>query len=134
MRIVFERPPNFEEIDAKFRIAGKPIIFAYGDVIYNPMRVTIPPHLIVHEGMHGYRQKEFGVENWWRSYIDSDWFRREEEILAHQAEYRALVRGSRNRADRRACLKQTAKRLASPLYGRMIGFARARAVLVEAAI
>ncbi len=133
MREVFERPPMFDEINAKFRIAGKPIIFSWGDLIYNPMRVYLPPHLVVHEEMHGWRQKEWGVEQWWRDYIDSERFRLEEEILAHQAEYRSLLRGAGNRRDRRGCLRQTAKRLAAPLYGKMISQARAQKLLLEAA-
>lgn len=134
MRIVFDRPPIFDELDAKFRIAGKPVLFSWGDIIYNPMRVTIPPHLIVHEEMHGWRQGELGVEHWWRNYIDSRAFRLEEEILAHQAEYRALSRDAVNRRARRSCAKRVARRLAGPLYGEMISIAKARAVLREAAI
>ena len=123
----------FDEINAKFRIAGKPVLFCWGDVIYNPMRVRIPPHLMVHEEMHGWRQGQWGIEQWWRDYIDSEAFRLEEEILAHQVEYRSLLRGAKNRQARRGCLKQTAKRLAAPLYGRMIGLAKARELLLAAA-
>ena len=61
MRVVFGRPPMFDEINAKFHIAGKPVIFSWGDLIYNPARVTTPPHLMVHEAMHGERQENRGV-------------------------------------------------------------------------
>lgn len=134
MRIVFERPPMFDEIDARFRVAGKPVIFSWGGLIYNPMRITIPPHLIAHEEMHGWRQDQRGIERWWRRYIDNDGFRLEEEILAHQVEYRALLRGNGNRRARRGYLKQVAKRLSGPLYGGMITSAKARKLLIEAAI
>ena len=125
----------FADIDAKFRIAGKSIIFAWGDTIYNPARISIPPHLMAHEEFHGWRQTQWtSIEQWWKDYIDSDAFRLEEEILAHQVEYRALLRVSSNRRARRRCLKETAKRLAAPLYGRMISPARAQKILLEAAI
>lgn len=134
MRVISERPPMFDEIDARFRIAGKPIIFAWGDVIYNPAGIAIPPHLMAHEEFHGWRQTQWtSIEQWWKDYIDNDAFRLEEEILAHQVEYRTLLRVSSNRRARRGYLKQTAKRLAAPLYGRMITLAKARKVLLEAA-
>lgn len=124
----------FDKIDAKFRVAGKPVIFSWGDLIYNPMRITIPAHLMVHEAMHGERQVQWGIEQWWRDYIDSATFRLEEEILAHQVEYRTLLRESGNRRARRGHLKQVAKRLSAPLYGGIISSARARKLLLEAAV
>ena len=133
-RVVFDRPPMFAEIDAKFHVAGKPVIFSWGDLIYNPERITIPPHLLVHEAMHGWRQRKWGIEQWWRDYIDSPASRLEEEILAHRAEYAALLRVNSNRHARRGHLKQVAKRLAAPLYGGMISAVKARKVLREAAV
>ena len=130
MRIVFDRPPMFAEINAKFHIAGKPVIFSWGGLIYNPERITIPPHLMVHEAMHGQRQSRLGIERWWRDYIDSPAFRLEEEVLAHQVEYAALLRVNSNRHARRSYLKQVAKRLAGPLYGGMITTAKARGLLL----
>ena len=131
MRVVFERPPMFAEINAKFHIAGKPVIFSWGDVIYNPMRVHIPPHLMAHEAMHGQRQRKWrSIEQWWRDYIDSAAFRLDEEVLAHKVEYAALLRGNSNRHARRSHLKQLAKRLSGPLYGGMITAAKARELLL----
>ena len=133
MRVIHERPPMFDEINDRFHIAGKPVIFSWGDVIYNPMGIKIPPCLMLHEAMHGERQIKLGVERWWEAYISSDHFRLQEEILAHQVEYRSLLRGSNNRRDRRGALKVVAKRLAAPLYGRMISVTGAKKVLYEAA-
>ncbi len=132
MKVIFERPPMFDEINAKFKIAGKPILFSWGGFIYNPMRVTIPPQLMAHEALHGERQGDLGAEKWWHNYIDSVAFRLEEEILAHQVEYRSLLRSGGNRQARRRHLKETARRLAAPLYGKMISPARAQKLLLEA--
>ena len=135
MRIVFDRPPMFDEINAKFRIAGKPVIFSWGDLIYNPMRVFIPPHLLAHEAVHGRRQLMYGalgggIDDWWREYINSAAFRLNEEIPAHQAEYAALMRQNNNRHARRGHLKRVAKRLSAPLYGGMITTAKARGLIL----
>ncbi len=124
----------FKEINARFHVHGRQVIFSWGDTIYNPSRIRIPQHLMVHEAMHAERQIRWGIEQWWRDYIDSAAFRLEEEILAHQVEYRALLRASNNRQARRGYLKQVAKRLAGPLYGGMISAAKAKKVLLEAAI
>ena len=134
MRIIYERPPMYDEIAARFPIAGKPVFFSWGDVIYHPMGVTISPHLMLHEAMHGERQIKLGVERWWEAYISSDHFRLIEETLAHQVEYRSLLRAAYNRHGRRGALKQVAKRFASPMYGRMVSAAKAKKVLIEAAI
>lgn len=117
LNVVFDYPPIFDEIDAKFHVRGKKVIFCWGNTIYNPMRIGVPPVLIAHEAVHKAQQKD-DIVGWWRRYIDDDEFRFQQELPAHVAEYYALKGGSRN--ERRAALKQTAQRLASPLYGRMI--------------
>ncbi len=132
MRIVFERPPLFDLINAKFHIAGRPVIFAWGDIIYNPQRMPVPSHLMAHESVHGQRQGS-DIEGWWHHYIDDPGFRLAEEILGHRAEYRHLLEQCSNRHARRTYLKQTAKRLSSPLYGGVVTAAKARGLLLAAA-
>ena len=135
MREVFQRPPLFDLINAKFHVAGRPVIFSWGDIIYNPMCIRLTPALKAHEAVHGARQLAWrgGVEQWWRDYISSKAFRLDEEIRAHRAEYLKLIEQQSNRHGRRAALKQTAKRLASPLYGGVVTVAKAREILLEAA-
>lgn len=133
MRIVFERPPLFNLINAKFRIAGKPVIFSWGDIIYNPQRIHIPPELLAHEAVHGRRQGN-DIEFWWRAYCAADpRFRLAEEVLAHRAEYRAILDECDNRHARRTYLKRVAKRLANPIYGSMVSVARARDLILGVA-
>jgi hypothetical protein len=136
MRVVCARPPLFDAIDAAFHIAGKPVIFAFGDTIYNPMGVAIAPSLMAHEAVHGERQRggDGDVTEWWRRYIDEPQFRLAEEIPAHQAEYRALCaeHPTAPRNQRRLFLSGIARRLASPLYGGIVSFEAARK-LVKAA-
>jgi hypothetical protein len=130
--IVFDYPPMFDEIDAVFHVKGKPVIYAWGDKIFNPQRIVIGAELLAHEEVHGVRQLKMlgGVTDWWKRYLDSPKFRLDEEVQAHWAEYHVLATMG-NRHQRKAALKQTAVRLASPLYGRMIGPNRARELLLE---
>ena len=56
MKIINSYPPNIEEINEKFNIKGIPIIFTYGDIIYNPLSIVISEELQTHENVHSIRQ------------------------------------------------------------------------------
>lgn len=130
MRIVVAYPPMIKEIDAKFHVRNKRVIYSWGDVIYNPMASNIRPELIKHEEVHGYSQRQTeSVEEWWERYIASSSFRLKEEIPAHRAELEYLMEQALNRHAKRGALKHVAKRLAAPLYGRMTTTAEARRIL-----
>ena len=122
-------PPNIAEIDAVFNVANKPILFAYGTRIYNPLRIDIPRELIAHEKVHGDRQipylappmvatPEVSIEAWWRRYLQDPEFRLVEELWAHRAEYQSLMKDGNRHITRKALL-ETAKRLLNPLYGEL---------------
>lgn len=128
--VVVGEPPLIDEIDAAFHVRGHPVFFSFGSVIYNPRGAHIPHSIRVHEAVHGERQIA-DVEGWWRRYIASPEFRLAEEIPAHIAEYRFF--NGRPRNERRYHLKQIAKRLASPLYGRLITSVDAEKLLKEGA-
>ncbi len=122
MKISFNRPPLWDKIDAAFHVAGKPVIFAFGDTIYNPELVVITKELHAHECVHGQRQLEAydisdPVHQWWLQYLSDPAFRLAEEIPAHQAEYRAYCKRHRGAGSQRTRLELIAQKLASPLYG-----------------
>jgi hypothetical protein len=114
----------FDEIDAAFRVAGRPVIFAFGDTIYNPEGVKITPALEAHEACTA-SGRATDVEGWWRRYMADPQFRLVEELLAHKVEFETLCTGA-NRHQRRFHLRVVAGKLSSPLYGRMISLERAR--------
>lgn len=128
MNIVIGHPPIIDEIDAKFHVKHKAVIYAWGDTIYNPTDTPIRPELIAHEKVHGTRQRG-NPKAWWRKYIASVQFRLDEEILAHRAEYEYLIDNAPTRQVRRSALKYVAKRLAAPLYGHIITVSQAKRVL-----
>lgn len=134
MKIIQADPPNIEEIDAAFKVraSGKKIFYCYGDTIYNPFNIAIPPAIMDHEKVHSFRQNGQPQE-WWHSYINDLKFRLNEEILAHRAEAQWWARqpdtnksipGFRSLVDFH--MIQIAKRLSSPLYGSMISFSAAK--------
>ena len=127
MKIVYKRPPNYDELNEKFHIGNKAILFCWGSIIYNPQGVFIPPELEVHEQVHSTRQG-WNAIGWWQKYLKDEMFRLEEEVLAHRAEYHFLIDHGNRRAKRRA-LKTISHRLASPMYGKMVSFKQAQGYL-----
>lgn len=132
MRIVHDYPPLYDEINARFSIGGRSVIFAWGDIIYNPRRAMLDDGLIAHEAVHGLRQGN-DIVGWWRRYIDEPEFRLAEEVPAHRAEYRTRMALMPNRHLRRGCLKSVAGKLCGPLYGGLITKEKAVRLIEEAA-
>lgn len=129
MKIIPDFPPNYDEVCRAFNLRGLHPIFAWGEAIYNPHGIDVPPSLVAHERVHMERQQgdPFG---WWRQYIDSGNFRLREEILAHAAELRHM-RSDRSipRNQRRTALHLVAQKLAHPLYGSLISVRDAKRVI-----
>ena len=128
--VIYDFPPLYEEISEAFGLyPGDRIIFSWGDQLYNPTRANIVPELVAHEAVHGERQgSDQQIIDWWKRYIEDRSFRLDEEVPAHIAEYQHVLKHG-NRNERRTALRVTAKRLAAPLYGRMITRSAAIAVL-----
>ena len=118
MIILVERPPIWDEAIKVFDLEKHKPIFAWGpETIYNPYDHKLTTDMIAHEDMHMQRQGKT-VAFWWRDYLASANFRLEEEIPAHRAEYRQLLRDYGNtRNNRRRLLSRVAARFRNPLYG-----------------
>ena len=131
MEIVVDYPPIYDEIKSVFPMAGRGVIYAWGNKIYNPYNVHIPRQLIAHERTHGRRQGN-DVGGWWRRYLDEKEFRLAEEIVAHITEMVYLLGPNPNRQMRRQIVRSTAKRLTNPLYRYGISKAQAQVLLKRA--
>lgn len=132
MRVVKALPPNFQAIKAVFPLAIKStVIFAYGDIIYNPSGQALPQEIIAHEEAHGKRQLEIGVERWWELYLTDKHFRYHEELLAHREEYKQACKLYTSREHRRSQLKIIARKLCSPLYGNVVNMEKAKQDLTK---
>lgn len=122
-------PPMFEQIAAVLPAARGPnVVFSWGDRVYVPSGAALSPFILDHERVHGARQLAHagGVEGWWTKYLETDWFRLEEEVAGHAAEYRSLCQGVADRNARSRYLTGVATKLASPLYGGLVTLAEAR--------
>jgi len=130
--IVHTRPPNFDDIVKVFPMADLPnVIFSYGHTIYSPSKTKIPIEILKHEFVHCERQgtAEDGIIKWWDKYLKDPQFRYDEEVIAHIAEYKKACEIARNRQHKRMYTHNIAKRLSSPLYGKMVPYGEARRIL-----
>jgi len=136
--VVIAKPPVYDQCVRVFgaeNIEGKPIIWSWGDRIYNPLGIDIPRELFAHEAVHGERQgRDHGsIQQWWLEYLADAAFRYEEERLAHRAEWHAHVKyGAGNNLT--PIFNGIAARLASPLYGKLISVDDAKSALALGAI
>jgi hypothetical protein len=115
MKIVVDRPPNFDDIVKVFPGASKPgVIFAYGDTVFCPSGQVFDPVLLAHEEVHSGQQSIDSPAIWWEEYLRDPAFRYHEELYAHAAEIRASA--TRNRNEWHRVLHRTAHRLIADLY------------------
>ena len=132
MKIVNENPPNIDQIREVFPLSGSEI-FAWGDTIYNPGGGDVPPWLVAHEKVHANQQMNdnghFETKEWWARYLVDRKWRFEQELEAHQVEYREFCRLNPQRNMRRVYLKVVARKLSAPLYGKMVSFDKAKRMI-----
>lgn len=133
MQVVVGYPPNFAAISAAFPQARNTgVLFAYGEIVYNPSGVVIPLQLIAHESVHEKQQAhEGGPANWWASYIADEEFRMMQELPAHQTEFRNYCLRVKDRNLQAKMLHGIASRLSGKLYGNAMSFAEARRRIAE---
>lgn len=133
MKVIRAYPPNFSQIAKVFPVKGRPgILYAYGDRIYNPSGVAVTPWIMAHETVHGERQGTW-LDEWWCEYLADPAFRLQEEIFAHQAEWRsyAHIMQATGEGTKEGYLNLVAGRLASPLYGSLVTPTEARRLILE---
>lgn len=133
MQTVVAHPPNWVDILRVFPAVEHRtgVLFAWGDKIYNPSNIQIPPWLFAHECAHSLQHEKFGSpEQWWLRYLSWPKFRLEQELEAHRVEIEAYNE-HHNRHFRRSYFNQVADRLASPLYGKLVTIRKAKALLFE---
>jgi hypothetical protein len=120
MKIIQDYPPNIEALRSAFKLSGQEI-FTYGDTVFNPTGLALSPELRAHEEVHIFQQSFTDVERWWERYLAEPEFRLEQELEAHRVEYKTFCDRNKDRNARSIYLIRIATRLASPMYGNIIG-------------
>jgi hypothetical protein len=123
MKIVFDYPPNIDEIRKVFTLRPT-VVFTYDDTIYNPGRGTIDSALMIHEATHS-RQQGDDPAGWWKKYLSDPKFRLDQEVYAYRNQYRNFAKTCRDRNTVALFLHRIASDLSSQLYGGIVGYQEA---------
>ena len=126
MKILTEKPPNYDKIKKVLDFDEGGTIFTYGDTIYNPNAINLTIDLHVHESMHEIQQQRMGFFGrwlgpwrWWRRYLKDPKFRFDQELQAYKAQYRFAGVQIKDRNQRNNFLVGLARQLMGPMYGNM---------------
>jgi hypothetical protein len=120
LKIVVDKPPNWDELNAVFGLETKRgLLYAFGDILYNPDGIAVSPPIMAHEEVHKDQQGN-DIEGWWQRYIVDINFRLNQELEAHRREWKVYKQMVKDRNYRSAYLSYISSRLASSLYGNVV--------------
>ena len=120
-KISYEFPPIYNNIVRAFRVNPK-CYFTYGDTLYNPHKLPIPPEIIEHEKIH-MRQQSYNDKDaalWWGRYLREPEFRIDQEAKAYGRQYKVFCELVKDGNKRNRLLVELSQILAGPLYGLVI--------------
>ena len=125
MRIVRDKPfPLLDRVRKQFTIDESCTVFAYGEDLYAPADIELPPDLLIHEAIHAVQQTS-GKDEWWERYLTDEAFRLAQEVQAYRAQYQWVCMSLKDRNARSRFLTRIAKDLSSPTYGSICSFSDA---------
>ena len=125
MRIVNDYPPNYQKIKKAFNLdPDNPMIFTYGEDIYDPSLGGLDAELIEHEWTHKVQQLEEikDIDKWWDMYIKDPEFRLSQELEAYRYQYKFFCFVQKDRNKRNLYLVGLAYALSGPNYGSIISY------------
>jgi hypothetical protein len=132
MIIVKQYPPNYAKIQAAFGLdKNAPIVFTYGDRIYNPTSGNVDDALVAHEETHCIQQAKIGIERWWDEYLKNPHFRMEQEIEAYRRQYKFAKAKIKDRNMVSRFLVSIARDLSGPMYGNVVNFQEAMKIIKQ---
>lgn len=118
MEIVNTLPPIWEEAHKHFEINDDETFYTYGNKLYNPARLNVPPEILAHEETHMRQQQktEGGPAGWWAQYFENKAFRADQEAEAYANQYEEYCKNHKDRNQRAKYIYELASHLSSPLY------------------
>ena len=128
MKIIYDFPPNIEEIKRYFSI-NKNTVFTYRD-LYNPNHNEISPILLAHEETHA-RQQGDKVEEWWGRYLIDRDFVFSQEVEAYQNQFKFFCGVFKDRNTQTRFLNTIASDLSGELYGNLCSMSEAVKIILD---
>lgn len=132
MKISYDYPPNYEIIKKAFNLGEhENVVFTYGDTLHVPQgeKTKIDKPLMAHEETHALQQSKMTPQWWWDEFMSNPQFRLEQELEAYREQYKAMQNlPAQKRAN---YLTHIATDLSSEIYGKLLTFEQAVAVITE---
>lgn len=128
--IIIAKPPIFDSLVATFGVIPKTAVFTYGDKIYNPENLFIREDVIEHEKVH-MKQQGDNPDLWWGRFLREPAFRIDQEARAYGRQYQFICKQHKDRNEQTRFLFFLANILSGPLYGRAVGHAEARTLILK---
>lgn len=124
MKFSYEKPPVWDDAFKVFGFDPSNTVFTYGDVLYNPGRIEIPDHLLVHEETHAQQQQynDTVAKIWWQRYIADPVFRVDQEVEAYGAQYNFICHKVKDKNARFRNLHMMAQWLSGEMYGSAVSY------------
>lgn len=132
MNIAYEYPPNYEIVKKAFNLGDhENVVFTYGDTLYVPQgkKTKIDKPLMAHEETHARQQSQMTPQWWWDEFLSNPKFRLEQELEAYREQYKAMQNLPAQK--RAGYLTHIATDLSSEIYGKLLTFEQAVAVITE---
>ena len=123
MKILNEQPPILDKLLKAGLKPRETTVFAYGDTLYNPSGVPIPPDILVHEQAHIRQQKD--NKDFLDKYLNDKEYRLKVEVEAFREQYKFVCEMLKDRNYRAKCLHSLAQQLSSEVYGKIINYSEA---------
>ena len=124
MKILNEQPPILDKLLKAGLKPQKTTVFAYGDTLYNPSGVEIPPDILVHEEVH-IRQQKDNKNACLEKYLNDKEYRLKVEVEAFREQYKFVCEMLKDRNYRAKCLHSLAQELSGSVYGKIINYSEA---------
>ena len=127
MKILNEKPPNWQRLTETFPVTWGNIIVAYSPNIYCGVEVSKQKE--AHEIVHLSRQRDLGVDLWWEYYFTNPSFRLNEELFAYQKEVKWIKENITTRNQRRFLLDKIFSDLSGSTYNFLCSYDEAKRML-----
>ena len=124
LKILNEQPPILDKLLKAGLKPQKTTVFAYGDTLYNPSGVEIPPDILIHEEVH-IRQQKDNKDDCLEKYLNDKEYRLKVEVEAFREQYKFVCEMLKDRNDRAKCLHSLAQELSGSVYGKIINYSEA---------
>lgn len=123
MNFSTKKPSVYKILHDEFGVEWEDhILITIGDTIHTKDPDIVRPDLLVHEKCHEVQQREMGIKEWWKRYLEDPRFRLDQECQAYKCQAIWLKKNLNDRNKRFKFIHSMAVDLSSEMYGKVISY------------